>query len=97
MSSVQKILSTRLIEARAPLKALREVEQQLDERQIRLKDMQKHAGKKGSGPEDIDMLTKEIHELSLGIGEKREEAIERTERLIWEAYGEVSRILQPFN
>ena len=93
LSSAQKILSTRLLDARAPLKALREIEQQVDERQIRLKEMEKRFAKKGgsAGVTEVDALREEIRELSLGLGEKREEALVRSEKAAWEAYAEVSR------
>ena len=93
LSSAQKILSTRLLDARAPLKALREIEQQVDERQIRLKEMEKRFAKKGgsAGVAEVDALREEIRELSLGLGEKREEALVRSEKAAWEAYAEVSR------
>lgn len=93
LSSAQKILSTRLLEARAPLKALREVEQQINDRQVRLNEMEKRFAKKGgsAGVAEVDGLREEIRELSLGVGEKREEALVRSEKAVWEAYAEVSR------
>jgi hypothetical protein len=92
LSSAQKILSTRLLEARAPLKALREVEQQINDRQVRLNEMEKRFAKKGgsAGVTEVDGLREEIRELSLGVGEKREEALVRSEKAVWEAYAEVS-------
>ena len=90
LSSAQKILSTRILDARAPLKALREVEQQINDRQIRLKEMEKRSAKRGTIVDEVEALRAEIQELSMGIGEKREEALVRSEKAVWEAQAEVS-------
>ncbi len=58
----------------------------------RLKEAQTAQAKKPAQPlvAQIEQLESEIHELSLGLGEKRIEAVRESQDQTWAAYGEVS-------
>jgi DNA repair ATPase RecN len=96
LSSIQKILSTRLLDSRTHLKSLREIEQGINEKQIRLKELEKRHAKNESLAGEVEKLRYEIKESSYGLGEKRGDGFKKSEKAVWEAYTEVSMFLHPW-
>jgi ribosomal protein S13 len=107
------------MDARAPLKSLRDLELEIESRQTkyvctclasilrpltlvclaspfrRIKELDAQNRKKPQEQvvSQMEAIGAEIRELSLGLNEKRAEAVKEGQERIWEAYGEVSEVV----
>ncbi|KAJ9127520.1 hypothetical protein QFC24_000929 [Naganishia onofrii] len=97
LSSLHKLLSTKLLDARTPLKDLRNLQTDIEDREARLREASKKHTKASSTTVAVDMeeqmerLQAEIKELSYGLKGKREDAAKLGQRKVWEGYEEFAK------
>jgi len=83
------------MDARAPLKSLRDLELEIESRQTKIKELDAQNRKKPQEQvvSQMEAIGAEVRELSMGLSEKRAEAVKDGQERIWEAYGEFARNL----
>ncbi|GHJ86802.1 hypothetical protein NliqN6_3204 [Naganishia liquefaciens] len=86
--------NTRLLDARTPLKELRNLQTEIEDRESKLRDTTKKHHKASSTTTAVDLeeqmerLQAEIKELSYGLKGKREDAAKFGQRKVWDSYEE---------
>lgn len=95
LGSLHKILSTRLLEARAPVKSLRDLETEIENRESKLKHAQTQNIRKPdqSLVIQIEQIQNEIKHLETGRDQKMIEAVKDSQQKTWEAYEEFAKNL----